>query len=72
MSMKTDYFLGLDSGGFHKIAVHVWGAGQSGVPVVCVHGLWRTGRDFDRMGERLGSSRPLLRADSAGPRAHDD
>lgn len=72
MSMKTDYFLGLDSGGFHKIAVHVWGAGQSGIPVVCVHGLGRTGRDFDRMGERFGSSRPLYAPDMPGRGISDD
>ena len=65
--MKTDFFLGLNPNGFHKIAVHEWGdAGSSGVPVICVHGLGRTGRDFDRLAERLASQSAVYCPDMPG------
>jgi len=44
---------GLSMLGFHKIAVWEWGIGVDGPPVICVHGLTRQGRDFDRLAVRL-------------------
>lgn len=71
--MKTEFLLGLNSGGFHKIALYVHGdAKAQSVPVVCVHGLGRTGRDFDRLGERFATTRALYAPDMAGRGQSDD
>jgi pimeloyl-ACP methyl ester carboxylesterase len=40
------------AGGFHSLAWTEWGP-EDGVPVICVHGLTRTGRDFDTLAEAL-------------------
>ncbi|HEV7268153.1 MAG TPA: alpha/beta hydrolase [Falsiroseomonas sp.] len=40
------------AGGFHQLAWTEWGP-EDGAPVVCVHGLTRTGRDFDALAEAL-------------------
>lgn len=70
--MKTETFLGLNSTGFHKLAVHVWNKDAAGVPVVCVHGLTRHGRDFDRLAEKLSETRPVYCLDMAGRGQSDD
>jgi pimeloyl-ACP methyl ester carboxylesterase len=65
--MKTDYVLGLGARGFHKIAVHIWGQeGSSVPPVICVHGLTRNGRDFDKLAARLSRTRPVYCPDMVG------
>ncbi|MDD3181984.1 MAG: alpha/beta hydrolase [Alphaproteobacteria bacterium] len=70
--MQTEFYLGLNSGGFHKIAVSVWGAQQTpqasdgAVPIICVHGLTRNGRDFDRLAESLSATRILYCPDLPG------
>lgn len=45
--MNQHGFLGLDTGGFHRIAYTEWGKPGDDPTVVCVHGLSRNGRDFD-------------------------
>jgi pimeloyl-ACP methyl ester carboxylesterase len=42
------------AGGFHELAWTEWGP-QDGAPVVCVHGLTRTGRDFDPLAQALAA-----------------
>ena len=65
--MKTEYVLGHSAGGFHKMAVHVWGEAKSGgVPLVCVHGLTRNGRDFDELAKRISPSRAVYCPDIVG------
>lgn len=50
--MNKDYFLGVTEDGFHRVAYTEWGAAnQAAVPVICVHGLTRNGRDFDALAE---------------------
>jgi pimeloyl-ACP methyl ester carboxylesterase len=42
------------AGGFHFLAWAEWGP-EMGLPVVCVHGLTRTGRDFDALAKALAA-----------------
>jgi pimeloyl-ACP methyl ester carboxylesterase len=54
--MKTDYFFGLSQEGFHRVAYREWGQAAAGsVPVICVHGMTRNGRDFDTLANYLSS-----------------
>lgn len=65
--MKTDFLLGHSPTGFHKLAVHVWGAAHdSQVPIICVHGLTRNARDFDCLAESLYATRPVYCPDVVG------
>jgi pimeloyl-ACP methyl ester carboxylesterase len=41
--------------GFHTLAYVTWGEPGPRPPVVCVHGLTRTGRDFDRLAAALAA-----------------
>lgn len=71
--MKTNFYLGLNPSGFHKIAVYEWGdMSASGVPVICVHGLLRNGRDFDYLAEKLSASRRVYCPDMPGRGLSDD
>ena len=56
---------GLGPHGFHRIAYVEWGDGQDGT-VVCVHGLTRNGRDFDRLAAALAASRRVVCPDVVG------
>ena len=50
--MKMDYFFGLSEEGFHHVAYTEWGKpNDSLLPIICVHGLTRQGRDFDSLAE---------------------
>lgn len=51
--MKTGSFLGLGARGFHRIAYVEWGEPAAPRTVLCVHGLTRNGRDFDRLASVL-------------------
>jgi pimeloyl-ACP methyl ester carboxylesterase len=44
---------GMSIAGFHRLAVWHWPAPGNTVPVVCVHGLTRNGRDFDTLARAL-------------------
>ncbi|MCW5660311.1 MAG: alpha/beta hydrolase [Burkholderiaceae bacterium] len=62
----------LSLAGFHRIAVWEWSRGDSGPPVVCVHGLTRQARDFDALAEHLAArGRRVLCVDLVG-RGHSD
>ena len=45
---------------------YFWGEGQSGRPILCVHGLTRNARDFDWLAAALSSQRPVITVDAAG------
>jgi pimeloyl-ACP methyl ester carboxylesterase len=63
--MREARLLGLGPHGFHGIAYTEWGdAGAP--PVICVHGLTRTGRDFDVLARELAPHRRVLCPDVVG------
>jgi pimeloyl-ACP methyl ester carboxylesterase len=51
--MRSDHVLGLSAKGFHRIHYTEWGEAANPRIVICVHGLTRTGRDFDDLGQDL-------------------
>lgn len=58
-------FLAAD--GFHRLAFTAWGEAGVLPPVICVHGLTRTGRDFDRLAAALAArGRHVLCPDMPG------
>jgi pimeloyl-ACP methyl ester carboxylesterase len=58
---------GLSLTGFHHMAYTEWGPHDAGVPVMCVHGLTRQGRDFDYLAYRLAAEgRRVLCPDLVG------
>ncbi|MFQ5773890.1 MAG: alpha/beta fold hydrolase [Kiloniellaceae bacterium] len=54
--MRARAVLGLSAAGFHRMAYTEWGAPQAERVAVCVHGLTRNGRDFDRLAARLAEA----------------
>ncbi len=58
---ERSFILGLDSDGFHRIAWYRWPCahGKARATVLCVHGLTRNGRDFDRLAEGLVQRVPV-------------
>ena len=46
----------LSPGGFHHLAYREWGAPIAARVVICVHGLTRTGRDFDMLAAALAEA----------------
>lgn len=53
--------------GFYELAYCRWTPPQpDGVPIICVHGLSRNGRDFDALAERLSQRRLVLAPDMPG------
>jgi pimeloyl-ACP methyl ester carboxylesterase len=58
---------GLSLTGFHRLAYVDWGPADANVPVVCVHGLSRQGRDFDYLAADLAAlGRRVVCPDLAG------
>lgn len=47
---------GLSLTGFHDLAYVDWGPTQARLPVICVHGLTRQGRDFDYLAAYLAAA----------------
>jgi pimeloyl-ACP methyl ester carboxylesterase len=59
------------AGGFHTLAWTEWGP-EDGAPVLCCHGLTRTGRDFDMLAQALAErGRRVLCPDLPGRGASD-
>lgn len=52
--MRRDALRYLLPTGFHRLAWMEWGP-ESGAPVLCVHGLTRSGRDFDTLAVALAA-----------------
>ena len=58
---------GLSMAGFHRLAVWHWKRSDPSVPVICVHGLTRQGRDFDFLARQLtGAGRSVYCPDLVG------
>ncbi len=53
------------------MAYHEWGKPDNPRVVICVHGLARTGRDFDVLGEALAATHRVLAVDLPGRGASD-
>lgn len=51
--MRSRYLLGLSTSGFHKLHYTEWGRTDNPRVLVCVHGLTRSGRDFDALAGAL-------------------
>jgi pimeloyl-ACP methyl ester carboxylesterase len=65
-SLRKDSFLGLSTGGFHRIAYTEWGSVREQRLAVCVHGLTRNGRDFDYLARALQDRRRVACPDIVG------
>lgn len=66
MSLSQHRLLSLSSAGFHHIAYTQWGRSDNDRVLVCVHGLTRTGRDFDDLAQALESSYRVACPDVVG------
>lgn len=56
----------LDARGLHRMAYWEWGEPTNPHVVVCVHGLTRQGRDFDRLARELSVSHRVVCPDVVG------
>jgi pimeloyl-ACP methyl ester carboxylesterase len=65
-SMKTESVLGLGPHGFHRIAYTEWGESTAPRTLVCVHGLTRNSRDFDRLAAALAERWRVICPDVPG------
>ena len=50
---RSGSYLGLSAGGFHRLSYVEWGGASHNRTAVCVHGLTRSGRDFDALSGAL-------------------
>jgi pimeloyl-ACP methyl ester carboxylesterase len=66
MSMIQRAFLGLGPHGFHRVAYTEWAGPPNGRTAICVHGLTRNGRDFDRLAEALSATHRVVCPDIPG------
>jgi pimeloyl-ACP methyl ester carboxylesterase len=64
--LRDDSFLGLSTGGFHRVAYTEWGDEGDERLAVCVHGLTRNGRDFDELAKALQKKRRVACPDIVG------
>jgi pimeloyl-ACP methyl ester carboxylesterase len=64
--LREDSFLGLSTGGFHRVAYTEWGDEREQRLAVCVHGLTRNGRDFDDLAKALQKKRRVACPDIVG------
>ncbi len=64
--MKTESLLGLGPHGFHRIAYTEWGGSTASRTMICVHGLTRNGRDFDRLAAALSERWRIVCPDMPG------
>jgi len=63
---RLDFVTCASPAGLHRMAYWEWGAPDNPDVVVCVHGLTRTGRDFDRLARRLAGRYRVACPDVAG------
>jgi pimeloyl-ACP methyl ester carboxylesterase len=66
VSYSQGSFLSLSPGGFHRIAYQDWGKSTAEPVVVCVHGLSRNSRDFDRLATALEADHRVVCMDVVG------
>ena len=66
LPMREGRFLSLAAHGFHHVRYSDWGDPNNPDIVVCVHGLTRNGRDFDRLAAALASRFRVICPDVVG------
>ncbi len=64
-------FLSIGQSGFHRVAFTDWGQQKTRKATVCVHGLTRTGRDFDVLASALSEHGRVVCPDVPGRGASD-
>jgi pimeloyl-ACP methyl ester carboxylesterase len=69
--VREDSFLGLSTGGFHRVAYSEWGPEREEKVAVCVHGLTRNRRDFDELAKALQKNRRVVCPDIVGRGSSD-
>jgi pimeloyl-ACP methyl ester carboxylesterase len=65
-AMQQKSFMGSSPSGPHRVAYTLWGERRTQPPVICVHGLVRNGRDFDRLAETLQEDTDVYCPDVVG------
>lgn len=66
MTPSHHHYLGLGPHGFHRIHYTQWGDPDNPRVLLCVHGLTRNGRDFDRLAAALADRYRVLCPDVVG------
>src|SRR5690606_31376238 len=63
---RLDFVTCASPAGTHRMAYWEWGDPDNDKVLLCVHGLTRTGRDFDRLATRLASDYRVICPDIVG------
>ena len=66
MEPRERSYLGLSAKGFHRLVYWEWGAPENARVLLCVHGLTRQGRDFDRLASALAAHYRVAAPDIVG------
>ncbi|WP_115705739.1 alpha/beta fold hydrolase [Legionella sainthelensi] len=64
--MHTHQVMGIDSQSFHNMTYYEWGDSNNPKVLLCVHGLFRNGRDFDDLAQVLSSYYRVICPDMIG------
>ena len=64
--MREGSVLCMDPHGFHRMRYVEWGDPQNKRVLVCVHGLTRSGRDFDYLAQALADQYRVVCPDVVG------
>jgi len=68
---RLDFVVCASPAGLHRMAYWEWGDPQNDRVLVCVHGLTRTGRDFDTLARQLAPHYRVICPDVVGRGASD-
>ena len=63
---RLDYVMRSSPTSLHRMAYWEWGDPTNDQVLICVHGLTRTGRDFDRLARRMASRYRVICPDLVG------
>lgn len=66
MFMQTHQVKGIDSQAFHNMIYYEWGDSDNPKVLLCVHGLFRNGRDFDDLAQVLSAHYRVICPDMPG------
>ncbi|MFJ1269573.1 alpha/beta fold hydrolase [Legionella lytica] len=64
--MQKHQVMGIDSQSFHQMNYYEWGNPNNPKVLLCVHGLFRNGRDFDELAQALSSHYRVICPDMVG------